>query len=125
MGAYIIRRLIAMFAMLVLLSLIVFLLFAARPQVQRALRAESRATRRSSRPSIQSTATTEPVHVQYGRFVKGIVARPDLRRGQGGLPVSAPCLGYSFLRNEDVTTLIKETLPVTAQLALGGFRPLS
>jgi peptide/nickel transport system permease protein len=34
---------------------------------------------------------------------------------------AAPCLGYSFLRNAEVTSLIAKALPVTIWLSLGGF----
>jgi peptide/nickel transport system permease protein len=120
-GAYIIRRLIAMFAMLIVLSVIVFLLFAALPADPARL-----ACGKSCTPQIIATLNhkygyDQSIPVQYGRFVKGIVVGRTYGEGTAAFKCPAPCLGYSFLRNEDVTKLIEQTLPVTAQLALGGF----
>jgi peptide/nickel transport system permease protein len=47
----------------------------------------------------------EPLHVQLWHFLK------DMARGD---------LGRSFTKHKPVTTLIKETLPATVELALGG-----
>ena len=121
MGAYIIRRLIAMAAMLVVLSVIVFLLFAALPADPARL-----VCGKSCTPAIIKTLNhkfgyDQPIYEQYGRFVKGIFVGRTYGEGTAAFDCNAPCLGYSFLRNEDVTVLIKDTLPVTAQLALGGF----
>jgi peptide/nickel transport system permease protein len=63
----------------------------------------------------------QPLYVQYEKFAKGIFVGGTYGEGKAAFQCPAPCLGYSFLRNEDVTTLLEETLPVTAQLALGGF----
>jgi peptide/nickel transport system permease protein len=121
MGAYIIRRLIAMVGMMIILSVIVFLLFSILPAEPARLVCGKACT-----PAIINTLNhkfgyDQPVHEQYGRFVKGIFVGRTYGEGKAAFDCDAPCLGYSFLRNEDVTVLIKETLPVTAQLALGGF----
>ena len=48
-------------------------------------------------------------------------AATDLSNGASPVECSAPCLGYSFKRQEEVLLLIKEALPVTMWLALGAF----
>jgi peptide/nickel transport system permease protein len=121
MGAYIIRRLFAMAAMLVVLSVIVFLLFSVLPADPARLACGKACTPSIIKAINHKFGYDQPVAVQYGRFVKGIVAGRTYGSGTAAFKCPAPCLGYSFLRNEDVTTLIKQTLPVTAQLALGGF----
>jgi peptide/nickel transport system permease protein len=120
-GAYIIRRLVAMVAMLIVLSVIVFLLFAALPSEPARLVCGKSCTPQIIKAIDHKFGYDKPLYVQYGKFAKGIFAGRTYGEGKAAFQCHAPCLGYSFLRNEDVTTLIKDSLPVTAQLALGGF----
>jgi len=120
-GAYIIRRLIAMAAMLVALSIVVFLLFAALPTEPARLVCGKACTPQIIKAIDHKFGYDQPLYVQYEKFAKGIVAGRTYGEGKAAFQCPKPCLGYSFLRNEDVTTLIKDSLPVTAQLAIGGF----
>jgi len=121
MGAYIIRRLIAMVGMLIVLSVIVFLLFAALPAEPARLVCGKSCTPQIIKAIDHKFGYDQPLYVQYGDFVKGIFVGRTYGEGTAAFECPAPCLGYSFLRNEDVTVLIEDTLPVTAQLAIGGF----
>jgi peptide/nickel transport system permease protein len=121
MGAYIIRRLFAMAAMLVVLSVIVFMLFAVLPAEPARLVCGKSCTPQVIKAIDHKFGYDLPLYQQYDDFVKGIFAGRTYGEGKAAFQCHAPCLGYSFLRNEDVTTLIKDALPVTAQLALGGF----
>jgi peptide/nickel transport system permease protein len=62
-----------------------------------------------------------PVHVQYGRFVKGIFVGREYGEGAAKIECPAPAFGYSFNRHECVTTLVAEAFPVTFSLAIGAF----
>jgi peptide/nickel transport system permease protein len=121
MGAYIIRRLIAMAAMLIALSIIVFLLFAALPTEPARLVCGKSCTPQVIKAIDHKFGYDQPLYVQYEKFAKGIFAGRTYGEGKAAFHCDAPCLGYSFLRNEDVTILIKDSLPITAQLAVGGF----
>jgi peptide/nickel transport system permease protein len=121
MGAYIIRRLIAMAAMLIALSIVVFLLFAALPTEPARLVCGKSCTPQIIKAIDHKFGYDQPLYVQYEDFAKGIFAGRTYGEGKAAFQCDAPCLGYSFLRNEDVTTLIKDSLPITAQLAVGGF----
>jgi peptide/nickel transport system permease protein len=121
MGAYIVRRLIAMAGMLVALSIIVFLLFSVLPTDPARLVCGKSCTPQIIKAINHNFGYDQPIATQYVHFAKGIVAGRTYGSGTAAFRCNAPCLGYSFLRNEDVLTLIKQTLPVTAQLALGGF----
>lgn len=63
-----------------------------------------------------------PLLQQYWNFVSGIFAgrtfSPD-----SPVPIvcTAPCLGYSFLRHQQVLTMITQAFPVTFWLTVGGF----
>jgi peptide/nickel transport system permease protein len=120
-GAYIIRRLIAMVGMLIVLSVIVFLLFAVLPTEPARLVCGKSCTPQIIKAIDHKFGYDLPLYTQYGDFVKGIFVGRTYGEGKAAFQCHTPCLGYSFLRNEDVTTLIKDSLPVTAQLALGGF----
>ena len=45
---------------------------------------------------------TDPIWVQYGRFVKGIFAGADYNTGPTIVHCPAPCLGYSFITQNPV-----------------------
>lgn len=61
------------------------------------------------------------MYVQYGRFVKGLVAGRTYGEGAATINCPAPAFGYSFNKHECVTTLISEAFPVTLSLAIGAF----
>ena len=57
--------------------------------------------------------------MQYGRFVKGVLAGADYDTGAGIDHCPAPCLGYSFITQNPVLPDLLDRLPVTAILAAG------
>jgi len=121
MGAYIVRRLLAMVVMLILLSMMVFLLFSVLPAEPARLVCGKSCTPQIIKAIDHKFGYDQPVVVQYVRFAKGIFVGRTYGEGTAAFECPAPCLGYSFLRNEDVTVLIEHALPVTFQLAIGGF----
>lgn len=121
MGAYIVRRVIAMALMLIAMSMIVFLLFAALPADPARLTCGQRCTPQVVEANRVRLGLDKPLYEQYATFVKGIFAGRTYGSGTATFECSVPCLGYSFDRGEEVSSLIKDTLPVTAQLALGAF----
>jgi peptide/nickel transport system permease protein len=62
---------------------------------------------------------TDPLYVQYGRFVKGIFVGQDYNYGPATEHCPAPCFGYSFLTQTPVWPDLVSRLPVTASLAFG------
>ena len=62
---------------------------------------------------------TDPLYVQYGRFVKGIFLGADYNTGPTTVHCSAPCFGYSFLSQNPVWPDLIDRLPVTLSLAAG------
>jgi peptide/nickel transport system permease protein len=63
---------------------------------------------------------TDPIWVQYGRFVKGLVLGADYSTGPTTVHCPAPCFGYSFLTQNPVLPDLLDRLPVTMSLAAGG-----
>ncbi len=121
MGAYIVRRLIAMGGMLVAISMLVFLLFSVLPVEPARLVCGKSCTPAIIKAIDHNFGYDLPLYQQYEDFVRGVFFGRTYGEGRAAFECPAPCLGYSFLRNEDVTTMLATTLPVTAQLAIGGF----
>jgi peptide/nickel transport system permease protein len=61
----------------------------------------------------------EPVWRQYLDFLSAFFVGRSYGSGPGAIVCPAPCLGYSFQQNETVLSLIVQTAPVTASIALG------
>ncbi len=55
--------------------------------------------------------------VQYLNYMKGIVAGRDLGSAQGGY-CAAPCLGYSYVNGEPVTSTFTRVIPVTLSIVI-------
>jgi peptide/nickel transport system permease protein len=128
-AAYIVRRLISGFLLIVVMSLVTFLLFFASP-----IDPAKQACGKNCLPiQIQQTKLAlgydQPVIVQWGQFLKGVVAGrdypndPALRKSapQTIAKCPAPCLGYSRYSNDTVTNLIKSAIPISLSLALMAF----
>lgn len=63
--------------------------------------------------------TDQNVLWQFAEFVKGLFVGRTYGSGSQQVRCDAPCFGYSFPNQSDVTTLILERLPVTLSLTLG------
>jgi peptide/nickel transport system permease protein len=121
MGTYIIRRLIAMVLMLVALSMFVFFLFSVLPTNPARLTCGKACTPAIIKANEHRLGLDKPVPEQYWNFVKGIFVGRTYGDNEATFTCPAPCLGYSFVQNEPVNTLIRSKLPVTIELAVGGF----
>ncbi len=121
MGAYIVRRLIAMVLMLIALSMIVFLIFNALPADPARLTCGKSCSPQIIAANRHRLGLDRPLVNQYGAFVKGIFVGRTYGEGKATFECHVPCLGYSFRRGEQVTDLLWARFPITAQLALGAF----
>jgi peptide/nickel transport system permease protein len=119
MWTYVVRRIVAMVGLLVALSIAVFLMFTALPTNPAALTCGKTCTPQVVHANEVRLGYDKPLAEQYGDFVKGIFVGRDYGTGSAEFHCDAPCLGYSFSRGEDVTSLIESALPVTATEAVG------
>jgi peptide/nickel transport system permease protein len=123
---YIIRRLIGAVVMLFVVSIVTFGIFFLVPRAAGAT-ADDLASRyvgkTANAAEIHAVAMklgfTDPLYVQYGRFVKGIFLGADYNTGPTTVHCSAPCFGYSFLSQNPVWPDLLDRLPVTLSLAAG------
>jgi len=118
---YLARRLSATLVVITLVSMSVFGIFAVLPMDPAALTCGKACSPAVIEANRHRLGLDVPVHVQYGRFVKGLVAGREYGDGAARFECPAPAFGYSYNRHECVTTLVAEAFPVTLSLAVGAF----
>lgn len=123
MAGYVVRRVLIMVLMVLLLSLAVFFLFSLLPADVARLSCGKACTPEIIESNRIRLGLDKPVIEQYWMFLKGFfVGRTyPAAGGAGAIVCAAPCLGYSFRKNQTVLALIAERLPATVWLALGAF----
>jgi peptide/nickel transport system permease protein len=123
---FIVRRLFGAALMLLVVSMVTFAVFFLVPRLA-GQTTDQLATQYVGRnPSPAQVHAMEvklgldqPIYVQYGRFLKGIVAGADYNAGPDVTHCPAPCFGYSFKNQQPVWPQMVNALPVTGSLALG------
>ncbi|TDD28155.1 ABC transporter permease [Actinomadura sp. KC06] len=126
MFAYIIRRLIGAVVMLLLVSLVTFGIFFWLPKLAGQTTDQIAAGFVGKAPTPEAIQDTkerlgldDPVLVQYGDYLKGIVAGRDYKAGPTTDECPAPCFGYSFRSSQPVRETLMDRAPATASLAFG------
>ena len=126
MIAFIIRRLIATVFLLVIVSMITFAIFFLIPKLagqtsyQLAVQYVGRNPTRTAVLAIeQKLGLNEPIYVQYGRFLRGLVFGEHYNSGTSTTYCPPPCFGYSFKSQQPVWPQMVSALPVTISLAIG------
>ncbi len=126
MIAFIIRRLIATGFLLVVVSVITFAIFFLVPRLA-GQNSYELATQYVGKNPIPSTVKAievklgfnEPLYLQYGRFLEGIVLGAHYNDGPSKTYCPAPCFGYSFKTGQPVWPQMMSDAPVTLSLAAG------
>ena len=126
MLVYIVRRLVAAVFLLLVVTAVTFAIFFLVPRLAGAT-PESLASRYVGKTADAATTHQialklgflDPVYVQYGRFLRQLVAGADFSTGPQTEYCPAPCLGYSFITHNAVLPELLERLPVTLSLAVG------
>jgi peptide/nickel transport system permease protein len=123
---YILRRLFAAVLLMLLVSMVTFAIFFLLPRLagETADDLASRYVGKSAGPEeIHQMAVklglTQPIYVQYGRFVQTLVLGTDYNIGPTVEHCPAPCFGYSFITQNAVWPELLDRLPVTMSLAAG------
>jgi len=123
---YIVRRLIGAVILLFVVTAVTFSIFFLVPRIAGAT-SEDLASRYVGKTAgaeqihemAQKLGFTDPLYVQYGRFAKGLIVGSEYNTGTAIEQCPAPCLGYSFLKQNPVLPDILGRLPVTISLAAG------
>ncbi|MBO0823616.1 MAG: ABC transporter permease [Actinobacteria bacterium] len=126
MVTFIVRRLLAAVLVLVIVAAITFAIFFLLPRLagQSTYQLAAQYVGRNPIPSqvhdIEAKlGLNEPILVQFGRFLKGIVAGETYSNGPSKTYCPAPCLGYSWRDQQPVWPLLVGYIPVTLSLAGG------
>ena len=122
MLAFLVRRILGMVVLLFILSISVFILFSLVPGDPARLTCGKACSPAIIEANRHKLGLDEPLVTQYTKFVTGIFAgRTFVPDSPQPIVCEAPCLGYSFFRNETVGSLIARAAPVTFWLAIGAF----
>jgi peptide/nickel transport system permease protein len=124
--AYIFRRLIAAVILVFAVTAVTFVIFFGVPRLGGAT-ADDLASRYVGKTAgVEQThlaavrlGFTDPLPVQYGRFVKGLFVGSNYDTGVTVDHCPAPCFGYSFITQNPVLPDLLKALPVTMSLAAG------
>jgi len=126
MIAFIVRRLLVTVLLLVIVSMITFAIFFLVPRLagQTSYELASQYVGRNPSPAAvraveQKLGFDQPLVVQYGRFVKGIVVGAHYNSGTDISYCPFPCFGYSFRNQQPVWPQLMSNAPVTLSLAIG------
>jgi peptide/nickel transport system permease protein len=121
--AYLIRRIVNAILTLLAVTLVTFFVFFMVPKITGNDPALLYIGKQADAKAVQGIriklGLNDPILVQYGKFVKGLVAGRDYANGPDVQHCPAPCLGYSFKTNQEVWPLLLGDLPVTLSLAIG------
>jgi peptide/nickel transport system permease protein len=123
---FIIRRLIGTVFLLIVVSMITFAIFFLIPRLAGQTTYQLAAQYVGRNPTKQAILQVEqqlgladPLYLQYGRFLKGIVLGAHYRSGPSITYCPPPCFGYSFRSQQPVWPQMMSDLPVTLSLAIG------
>ena len=126
MLTFIVRRLFATVILLIIVSAITYAIFFLLPRLagvttyDLAARYVGKIPTRSEILAMEARlGLNEPVPVQFGRFLKAIVAGETYTNGTSKVYCPAPCLGYSWRNQQPVWPLMVSNISVTASLAIG------
>lgn len=126
MLTYLLRRLIASFALLVVVSMVVFAIFYIFPRLAGAT-PETMATRYVGRTATPETVRLmaerlgfyDPIYTQYWTWFKTIFTGGTIDMGTSIETCNAPCFGYSYRARTAVWPDLIDRAPVTFSLAVG------
>jgi peptide/nickel transport system permease protein len=123
---FIIRRLVMTVFLLLLVSLITFAIFFLVPRLagQTSYQLAAQYVGRNPIPSEiiaveKKLGLNDPLWLQYGRYIKGIVAGIHYNNGPDVSYCPFPCFGYSFRNQQPVWPQMISDAPVTISLAIG------
>ena len=123
---FIIRRLVSTVFLLLLVSIITFAIFFLIPRLagQTSYQLAAQYVGRNPIPSeIRAVEAklglNDPLYLQYGRYIKGIVVGIHYNSGTDVSYCPFPCFGYSFRNQQPVWPQLISNAPVTLSLAIG------
>lgn len=124
MFAYVVKRILSGLVVLVIVSMSIFALFWFGPSEPARPICNNQTNNRCSAEKLEqfreNLGYNNPVYVEYGKWAKGLFVDREIQFGQVPVECPAPCLGLSFRTNQPVLEEMKERVPATISVALGG-----
>ena len=124
MFAYIVKRLLTGVVVVAMVSAAVFLLFWYGPESPAKPVCDRQTNNRCTDARLQiferNLGYDNPVHEEYGKYVKGVFVGRTITLGTTEYDCNAPCLNYSYNNYTPVWDNLKQKLPATVSLAFGG-----
>ncbi|MEW1723378.1 ABC transporter permease [Streptomyces sp. NPDC093109] len=119
MTRYLLKRLGGALLVLLVLSVAIYALFYLAPGDPARLACGDRCSTAQVDQVRERLGLGEPVLAQYAHFLQGIFVGRDYSTGTALLHCDAPCLGFSYKNDQQVTQLILDRAPATLSLAVG------
>ena len=113
------RRMFFAAITILIVSAVVFAIFSYLPFDPAALTCGQRCNPQIIEGNRIKLGFDKPIYEQYWLFLSGIFSGRTYGSGQAAFSCPAPSFGYSFNENACVTDMIKESLPITVNLAVG------
>ena len=126
MVTFIVRRLIATVFLLIVVSMITYAVFFLIPRLA-GQNAYQLATEYVGQDPTRATVIAieiklglnQPIYVQYGRFLGGLVFGEHYNAGPNTTYCPPPCFGYSFKSQQPVWPQMVSSMPVTISIVVG------
>ncbi|WP_432180361.1 ABC transporter permease [Streptomyces sp. NBC_00063] len=119
MTGFLLRRAIGAAVTLLAISVIIYVVFYAAPGNVAQISCGPRCSPAQVQQVADQLRLDDPLYLRYWHFLQGIFAGRDFSTGTAVQHCDAPCLGFSYQTDQQVTQLILTKLPATASLALG------
>jgi peptide/nickel transport system permease protein len=125
MFSFLVKRILSGFLIITLVSMLVYTLFWYGPKspALELCRRDTHGRCGETSPRLEEyeerLGYNNPIYVEYGKWVKGLVSDRDINVGETPYKCDAPCLGMSFRDRTMVTDQLKDKFPVTLSLAIG------
>ncbi|MET7539295.1 ABC transporter permease [Streptomyces sp. NPDC055059] len=119
MTGFLLRRAIGAAVTLLAISVIIYVVFYAAPGNVAQISCGPRCSPAQVQQVADQLRLDDPLYLRYWHFLQGIFVGQDFSTGTAVQHCDAPCLGFSYQTDQQVTQLILTKLPATASLALG------
>ncbi|MGW4379847.1 ABC transporter permease [Kitasatospora sp. NPDC004531] len=119
MIGYLLRRLAAMAATLLIVCALTFAVFYLLPSDPAAQFCGKDCSTERVELVRQQLGLADPLIVQFWHYVTGVFAGQTLGTGSYAVRCDFPCFGYSFQSAQPVWELMTDRLPTSASLAIG------
>ncbi|MFF2507300.1 ABC transporter permease [Streptomyces sp. NPDC058067] len=119
MTGFLLRRALGAAVTLLAISVIIYVVFYAAPGNVAQISCGPRCSPAQVQQVADQLRLDDPLYLRYWHFLQGIFVGQDFSTGTALQHCDAPCLGFSYQTDQQVTQLILTKLPATASLALG------